>query len=89
MTVGIYALYTGDTPMAHRQQSVLQAVSAHDGVQQSHAFFYYEDRNPITIDIVPDEYMKNDRAFVETMNHYMHEPFPANNFSIVVDHNYS
>ena len=89
MTVGIYALYTGDTPMARLQQSVLQAAAAHEGVIQTHAFYYYEDRNLITVDIVPDENVENDQTFAETMNTYLHEQFPAYHFNIVVDHNYS
>lgn len=89
MTVGIYALYTGNTPMAELQNKVLQAVNQYDGVVQTHAFFYYEDRNLITIDVVPDDAIANDSAFERTIEERLAQEFPQYHFSIIVDHNYS
>ena len=89
MTVGIYAEYMGDTPMAQLQNAVYKVANEHEGVMQVHAFYYYDDRNTATIDIVPDDTVKDDRAFAATMKDYLHEKFPEHNFNIVVDHNYS
>ena len=89
MTIGIYALYTGDTPMARLQNDVLRTASAHAGVLQTHAFYYYDDRNLITLDVVPDEDIKNDRSFAQEIEKELTERFPDHRFSIVVDHNYS
>jgi cation diffusion facilitator family transporter len=89
MTVGIYAEYMGDTPMARLQNAVYKVANEHEGVMQVHAFYYYDDRNTATIDIVPDDTVKDDRAFAATMKDYLHEKFPEHNFNIVVDHNYS
>lgn len=89
MTIGIYALYTGDTPMAHLQDDVLRTASSQPGVLQTHAFYYYEDQNLITIDVVPDESVHDDQAFTDTIVELLTRSFPDYRFSIVVDHNYS
>lgn len=89
MTIGIYALYTGDTPMAHLQDDVLRTASSQPGVLQTHAFYYYEDQNLITIDVVPDESVHDDQAFSDTIVELLTRSFPDYRFSIVVDHNYS
>lgn len=89
MTVGIYADFIGDTPLARLQKEVFQATNEHPGVMQVHAFYFYEDRNLITIDIVPEETVKDDSAFAGTMKNYLLDRFPEHNFFVVVDHNYS
>ncbi len=89
MTIGIYAVYTGDTPMARLQKAVVQASNDHPGVAQAHAFYYYAEKNLITIDLVPDESVKDIQAFADTMNQFLHEQFPEHKFSVVVDFNYS
>ena len=89
MTIGIYAVYTGDTPMARLQKAVVQASNDHPGVAQAHAFYYYAEKNLITIDLVPDESVKDIQAFADTMNQFLHEQFPEHKFFVVVDFNYS
>ena len=89
MTIGIYAVYTGDTPMARLQKAVMQASNDHPGVAQAHAFYYYAEKNLITIDLVPDESVKDIQAFADTMNQFLHEQFPEHKFFVVVDFNYS
>ena len=89
MTIGIYAVYTGDTPMARLQKAVVQASNDHPGVAQAHAFYYYAEKNLITIDLMPDESVKDTQAFADTMNQFLHEQFPEHKFFVVVDFNYS
>jgi DNA polymerase V len=89
MTIGIYALYTGDTPMAHLQNDVIRTVNSQKGVLQTHAFFFYEDRNLVTIDVVTDDSVRDENAFVQNINDLLLRSFPGYNFSIVIDHNYS
>ena len=89
MTIGIYAVYTGDTPMARLQKAVVQASNDHPGVAQAHAFYYYAEKNLITIDLVPDGSVKDIQAFADTMNQFLHEQFPEHKFFVVVDFNYS
>ena len=89
MTIGIYALYTGDTPMAHLQNDVIRTANSQNGVLQTHAFYYYADRNLVTIDVVPDDNVKDEKAFVQSISDLLARSFPDYNFSIVLDHNYS
>ena len=89
MTIGIYAVYTGDSPMARLQNEVMQYAAKLPNVAQVHAFYYYTDRNLITIDIVPDDSVKDSDAFADTMNRDLHNHFPDHQFNIVVDFNYS
>ena len=89
MTIGIYALYTGDTPMAHLQNDVIRTANSQNGVLQTPAFYYYADRNLVTIDVVPDDSVKDEKAFVQSISDLLARSFPDYNFSIVLDHNYS
>ena len=89
MSIGVYAVHTGDTPMAKLQQDIVQAATNHPNVVQVHAFYYYDDQRLVTIDVVPDESIKNAAAFSELMKNDLHSLFPEYNFYIVVDFNYS
>ena len=89
MTIGIYAYYSGDTPMARLQHDVFHAVNELDNVMQTHAFYYYEDRNLITIDVVPEDSVKDDQSFAQSVTTLLTSRFPDYHFSIVIDHNYS
>ncbi len=89
MSIGVYAVHTGDTPMAKLQQDIVQAATNHPNVVQVHAFYYYDDQKLVTIDVVPDESIKNAAAFSELMKNDLHSLFPEYNFYIVVDFNYS
>lgn len=89
MTIGIYAVHIGDTPMAHLQEAVIQAASDHEGVMQVHGYYYYEDRDLVSIDVVPDDSVKDANAFAMTMNTDLKKQFPKYQFNVVVDRNYS
>ena len=89
MTVGIYAVHTGDTPMARLQQAVLEDISRHPGVLQAHAFYCYEDRKLVTVDVVPNDTVKDETAFVEAIRSDLCRRFPDYQFNLVLDHNYS
>ena len=89
LTVGIYAVSTDVQGVGKLQHDVMEYASHHPDVNQVHAFFYYEDRNLITIDIVPQECVKDGRKFADMMETDLCSRFPGYNFSIIVDHNYS
>lgn len=89
MTVGVYAILTGDNPMANLQHAVLKEVNGHEGVAQAHGYYYYEDRALITLDIVPGDDVKDESAFVESIQTDLHAQFPEYRFNILLDHNYS
>ena len=89
LTVGIYAVSTGDTETGRLQRAVMQYVTQHEGVMQAHAFYYYEDKQLVTIDVVPTDDVKDSNQFAHLMATDLHAQFPGYNFSIIVDHNYS
>ena len=89
LTVGIYAIPTGDSKQAKLQRKIMQMVSKHDEVMQVHAFFYYEEKKLVTLDIVPKDWVKDEKGLVETLRAELEERYPELTFSLVLDHNYS
>ena len=89
MTIGIYAVYTGDTPEARLQQDVMNYLAQRPDVAQAHAFYYYADQHLVTIDIMPVDSVKDASAYAGTMNSDLQARFPDYRFNVVVDFNYS
>ena len=89
LTVGVYAISTEQSGMGRLQHDVMTFVAQHEGVLQVHAFFYYDDRNLITLDVVPQDSVTDAAQFSETIEDDLRRQFPGYHFSIVIDHNYS
>lgn len=89
LTVGIYAVNTDLQGSGRLQHEVMEYAAKHDGVMQVHAFFYYEDSNLITLDVVPLESVTDAGQFVAGMESDLSRRFPGYKFSIIADHNYS
>ncbi|MBO4570806.1 MAG: cation transporter [Bacteroidales bacterium] len=88
MTVGVYSNSTGENRDAELQRTVTQIISSHEHVQQVHAFYCFDDGR-ISVDVVPDMTVTDDRAFIENLLERLNEVLPDRQVSIVVDHNYS
>ena len=54
MTVGVYAVATGDNRRAALQSQVMQALAKHKEIVQVHGFYYFEKEHRISVDVVPD-----------------------------------
>lgn len=89
LTVGIYAVCTDHGDSGRLQHDVMAFVASQEGVMQVHAFYHYEDRNLITLDVVPEESVKNAATFIKKIEGALHRQFPDYHFSIIADHNYS
>ncbi len=89
MTVGVYAVATGDNKRAKLQHTIMQTAAAHEHVEQVHGFYYFEDERRISIDVVPDITIHNDAAFIEELKTELQPLVPDDTVSIVIDHNYS
>ncbi len=89
MTVGIYAVATGENKRAQLQHAVMQAAAAHEHVEQVHGFYYFEDEHRVSVDIVPDLTVHDDAAFVEELRNDIQPLIPDDRLTIVIDHNYS
>ena len=89
MTTGIYANAVGDSRQAELQKAVVQALAKQEHVLQVHGFYYYDDGKRISVDVVPDLTVTDDQAFTEKLLAQLKEVLPDQQFSILIDHNYS
>ena len=89
MTVGVYAVATGENKRAQLQHTLMQAAAAHEHVEQVHGFYYFENERRVSIDIVPDITVHDDAAFIEELKVELQPLVPDDTVSIVIDHNYS
>ena len=89
MTVGVYAVATGENKRAQLQHTLMQAAAAHEHVEQVHGFYYFEDEKRVSIDIVPDITIHDDAAFIDELKAELQPLVPDDTVSIVIDHNYS
>ena len=89
MTVGVYAVATGENKRAELQHTVMQALAAHEHITQVHGFYYFEDERRVSVDIVPDLTIHDDAAFIEELKAEVQPLVPDVQVTIVIDHNYS
>ena len=89
MTVGVYAVATGENKRAQLQHTLMQAAAAHEHVEQVHGFYYFEDENRVSLDVVPDITIHDDAAFVQELMDRLQPLASGAQVSIVIDHNYS
>ena len=88
MTVGVYSVATGDNKNAELQRNVVQTLSRQEHVLQVHGFYYYKDRNYLSVDVVPDRSVTDDEAFIRLLREQLKAVAPDASMSIVIDHNY-
>ncbi|MBQ6682254.1 MAG: cation transporter [Prevotella sp.] len=89
MTVGVYAIATGDNRRAELQTRVMQALAAHKEIVQVHGFLYSEKDQLLSVDVVPDISVRDDAALVGQLTSEIKPMAPRMQVSVVVDHNYS
>ena len=88
MTVGIYAIATGNNRHAELQKEVVQTLSQQEHVIQVHCFYYYESENCVSVDVVPDMTVTDDQAFINLLTEKLKPILKDLQISIVIDHNY-
>ena len=89
MTVGVYAIATGENRRAELQTKVMQMLAAHQDIVQVHGFYYSEKDNMLSVDVVPDISVHDDAAFVRQLTVELQPLVPDKKVVIIVDHNYS
>ena len=89
MTVGVYAVATGENRRAELQSQVMQTLAAHKEIVQVHGFYYSEKENMLSVDVVPDVSVHDDAALVRQLIAEIQPLAPGMQVGIVVDHNYS
>lgn len=89
MTVGIYAVATGENKRSELQAKVMGTLSRHKELVQLHGFYYAEKENTVSVDVVPDLTVKDDVALAEKLTEELQQVIPDKCILITVDHNYS
>lgn len=89
MTVGVYAIATGENRRAELQSKVMQTLAKHDEVVQVHGFHYFEKEHRISVDIVPDISVHDEAALCSMLTSELKALVPDEEITIVVDHNFS
>ena len=89
MTVGIYAVATGENQRTDLQDKVIRALAAHKELVQVHGFYYSEKDRLLSVDVVPDISIHDDAALCRQLTEELQALAPDMHVSIVIDHNYS
>ena len=89
MTVGVYAVATGDNRRAELQSKVMQSLAAHKDIVQVHGFYYSEKDQMLSVDVVPDISVHDDAKLISLLTGEIQPLVPDMQVVIVVDHNYS
>ena len=89
MTVGVYAIATGENRRAELQSKVMQTLAGHENIVQVHGFYYSEKENLLSVDVVPDISVHDDAALTSQLINEIQPMVPGMQVQIIVDHNYS
>jgi cation diffusion facilitator family transporter len=89
MTVGVYAIATGENKRAELQSKVMQTLATHKEIVQVHGFYFSEKDKLLSIDVVPDISVHDDAAIISQLTNEIQPFVPDMQVVIVVDHNYS
>ena len=89
LTIGVYAVSTGANKRTELQNTVIQTIKPIEGVVQVHGFYYYEKENRVSVDVVPDIAIHDEKAFCKQLTDKLKARLPQMDITIVIDHNYS
>ncbi len=89
MTVGVYALATGENRRAELQAKVMQTLAANPDIVQVHGFYYSERDQMLSVDVVPEITVHDDASLIDQLTSEIQPLVPGMKVVIVVDHNYS
>jgi cation diffusion facilitator family transporter len=89
MTVGVYAIATGENRRAELQNKVMQTLAKHPEIVQVHGFYYYVKEHRISVDVVPDISVHDEAALSSQLTNEIKTLVPGEEVTIVIDHNYS
>lgn len=85
-TIGVYASPSqeGDIELLEKVKDILKG----EPILDIHAFYNYRELKLVTMDIVPEESVKDEDAFVAHITQKLQPLDPQSTFSIIIDHNY-
>ena len=88
MTVGVYAIATGENKRSELQSAVMQTLAKHPEIVQVHGFYYFEKEQRVSVDVVPDISVHDEAALSARLTEELQALVPEE-ITIVIDHNYS
>ena len=89
LTVGVYAVATGDNRCAELQARVTKALAAYKELVQVHGFYCSEKDRMLSVDVVPDLSCHDDAALSRQLTEELQAMVPDMQVTVVIDHNYS
>jgi cation diffusion facilitator family transporter len=89
MTVGVYAIATGENKRSELQGIVMQALAKHPEIVQVHGFYYFEKEHRVSVDVVPDISVHDEPALSARLTEELKALISDKEITIVIDHNYS
>ena len=89
MTIGVYAVSTGTNKRTELQNIIMQTLSHHEDITQVHGFYYFEKENRVSVDVVPDLSVRDEKAFCQQLVSELKPLLPDVELNVVIDHNYS
>jgi len=89
MTVGVYAIATGENKRSQLQSTIMQTLAKHQELVQVHGFYYFEQEHRVSVDVVPDISVRDEAALSAQLTEELKTLVPGNEITIVIDHNYS
>ena len=88
MSIGIYAISTGENQRTELQSKVMEKLSAHKEIIQIHGFYCSEKEKMFSVDVVPDMSVHNDAALSASLVSELQPLAPDMRVTVVIDHNY-
>lgn len=88
MSIGIYAISTGENQRTELQSKVMEKLSAHKEIIQIHGFYCSEKEKMFSVDVVPDMSVHNDAALSASLVSELQPLAPDMQVTVVIDHNY-
>ncbi len=85
MTVGVYAIATGENKRSQLQSTVMQTLAKHKEIVQVHGFYYFEKEHRISVDVVPDISVHDDAALTAHLVEELQPLVPGEKISVVID----
>ncbi len=89
LTVGVYSIATGENKTAALQSKVMQALAAHKEILQVHGFCYFAEENRVSVDVVPDISVTDERRFEQQLREELSALVPNEQVTVIIDHNYT
>ena len=89
MTVGIYAIATGENRRSQLQSTVIQTLTRHPEIVQVHGFYYFEKEHRVSVDVVPGIAVQDEGSLATQLTQELKTLLPDEEVTIVIDHNYS